>query len=291
MQLLREILEKFYLEYDFQERASHDPIKIPRRYHDPRDAEIAGFIASCFAYGRVELFMPVVDRILSMMGKSPYDFISEFNKKKHSARFHNIRYRFNREEDIVLLIAAISGLIKKHGSIENAFKGFFHDKDADIGAALTGFVDFVLSMNASRSHKQKSSSAGTRKLHSGFAQFFPSPANGSACKRMNLFLRWMIRDRDIDLGLWKGIPKNKLVIPLDTHIARISKCLGFTNRASQNWKTAVEITQALKRLDPEDPLKYDFAMCHHGISGMCASEPRRKKQLCEKCVFRRLTRL
>jgi uncharacterized protein (TIGR02757 family) len=88
---------------------------------------------------------------------------------------------------------------------------------------------------------------------------------------MNLFLRWMIRDKDIDFGIWKGIPKNKLIIPLDTHIARISRCLGLTKRASQDWKMAEEITGALKTLDPEDPLKYDFALCHQGISGVCSA--------------------
>jgi uncharacterized protein (TIGR02757 family) len=92
-----------------------------------------------------------------------------------------------------------------------------------------------------------------------------------------------VRDRDIDFGIWKGIPKNKLIIPLDTHIARISRCLGFTARKSQDWKTALEITSSLRKLDPEDPLKYDFALCHHGISGMCRGM--REKEGCRGCVF------
>ena len=119
----------------------------------------------------------------------------------------------------------------------------------------------------------------------GLIQFFPSPSKGSACKRMNLFLRWMIRKRDIDFGIWKGIPENKLIIPLDTHIAKISRCLGFTKRRSQDWKMAVEITDALKKLDPDDPLKYDFAMCHYGISGLCGPEFNK----CDKCIFKNLT--
>jgi uncharacterized protein (TIGR02757 family) len=117
----------------------------------------------------------------------------------------------------------------------------------------------------------------------GLTQFFSSPVNGSACKRANLFLRWMVRDRDIDFGIWKKIPKNKLVIPLDTHIAKISRCLGFTKRKTQDWKMALEVTHALKKLDPEDPLKYDFALCHHGISGVCKGM--RGKERCEGCVF------
>jgi uncharacterized protein (TIGR02757 family) len=117
----------------------------------------------------------------------------------------------------------------------------------------------------------------------GMAQFFPSPVKGSACKRMNLFLRWMVRKKDIDFGLWKSIPGNKLVIPLDIHIARISQCLGFTRRASADWKAAREITEALKKLDPDDPLKYDFALCHHGISGLCKSGD---DSACKTCFLR-----
>jgi uncharacterized protein (TIGR02757 family) len=99
-----------------------------------------------------------------------------------------------------------------------------------------------------------------------------SPDKGSACKRMNLYLRWMVRDRDIDFGIWKGIPKDRLIIPLDTHIARIGKCLGLTVRSTADWKMAQEITRSLKRLDPVDPLKYDFALCHQGIAGVCSTQ-------------------
>jgi len=123
-----------------------------------------------------------------------------------------------------------------------------------------------------------------RNIHpSGMTQFFPSPAKGSACKRINLFLRWMVRDKDIDFGLWRSIPANRLVIPLDIHIARISRCLGFTKRASADWKAAIEITEALKKLDPADPLKYDFALCHHGISGVCRG---RNNPGCRDCALK-----
>ena len=97
----------------------------------------------------------------------------------------------------------------------------------------------------------------------------------------------MIRKRDIDFGIWKGIPENKLIIPLDTHIARISRCLGFTKRRSQDWKMAVEITNALKKLDPGDPLKYDFAMCHYGIAGLCSSKDNIKDSRCRKCLLKK----
>ena len=159
---------------------------------------------------------------------------------------------------------------------------FYKPDDTNIGNGLTGLINYILEIDTSKVYG--------RNIHpAGLMQFFPSPSGGSACKRANLFLRWMVRDRDIDFGIWKGIPKNRLVIPLDTHIARISRCLGFTRRASSDWKTAVEITEALKELNPEDPLKYDFALCHHGISGMCTSKSKGLENNCTGCALWHIT--
>ncbi|MBI5205945.1 MAG: TIGR02757 family protein [Nitrospirae bacterium] len=278
MREIKRLLDRYYKEYNFGERILHDPIEFPHRYKKPEDIEIAGFIASCFAYGRVGLFKPVIGRILSRMGGSPCNFLIDFKARRDGSLFAGIKYRFNEERDIVCLFHAISKTLNAYKSIGDSFKGFYKKDDPDTGNALTGFIDYILGIDTSGVY-------GRNIKPDGFLQFFPSPEKGSACKRMNLFLRWMIRDRDIDFGIWKGIPKNKLVIPLDTHIARISRCLGFTKRKADNWKTAVEITEALKKLDPEDPLKYDFAMCHHGISGLCEF----KFTKCAKCALKNLT--
>jgi uncharacterized protein (TIGR02757 family) len=255
---LKQTLDSLYNTYNFKDRILHDPIEFPHQYKKTEDIEVSGFIASCFAYGRVDLFKPIIKNILSVMGNSPYDFLVNFKLKRHRHLFSGIKYRFNDNNDIVRLLHTMSMAMKQYGSIEALFKLHFKDNDLNVGSGLTGLIDTMISIGGNQQAASSNSS--------GFLQFFPSPAKGSACKRMNLFLRWMIRDRDIDFGIWKGIPKNKLVIPLDTHIARISRCLGFTTRSSQDWKMAVEITDSLKRLDPEDPLKYDFALCHQGIS-------------------------
>ncbi len=278
---LRQILDKFYNEYNFKEHILHDPIEIPHQYERVEDIEVSGFIASCFAYGRVDLFKPVIKKILFIMGRSPYEFLLNFNIDRHSHLFSDIKYRFNKNEDIICLLYVISAVIRKYGRIESLFKEYYKEGDSDIGNGLSGFVNAIITMDF-LPFKDKSflSSSLCRKAGKGFLQFFPSPQKGSACKRMNMFLRWMIRDRDIDFGIWKGIPKNKLIIPLDTHISRISRCLGFTKRASNDWKTAVEITEALKKIDNEDPLKYDFALCHHGISRVC------NKMKCSDCVLK-----
>lgn len=272
---LRHILDRFYREYDFRKRLVHDPIELPHRYQDPADIEVAGFLAASLAYGKVGLFKPVVEKILSLMGKSPYDFLAHFRTSRHSRLFHGIRYRFNRSEDIVCMLAMVRRVLRKRGSFERLFTAHFHG-EGDVGAALTGAVEEILSMDTAEVY-------GENVKPSGLMQFFPTPAKGGACKRHNLFLRWMVRDRDIDFGIWKGIPKNRLVIPLDTHIMKISRCLGLTTRKSADWKTAVEITRSLEQFDPEDPLKYDFALCHQGISGLCRGTT--EGTLCTGCVI------
>ncbi len=279
MREVKRLLNRYYKEYNFRERILHDPIEFPHRYKKPEDIEIAGFIASCFAYGRVGLFKPVIARILSLMGSSPCAFLLEFKAERDGRFFSGIKYRFNKSKDILCLLYVMGEILKKNNSLKNAFKAHYRNEDVNIGNALEGFIDYILGIDTSEVYGKDIKPAG-------FLQFFPSPAKGSACKRMNLFLRWMIRDRDIDFGIWKGIPKNKLVIPLDTHIARISRCLGFTGRKADNWKTAVEITDALKRLDPEDPLKYDFAMCHYGISGLCGTKASGENAGCKRCVLK-----
>lgn len=265
MRSLKRLLDSLYKGYDFKGRIASDPIEFPHRYTRPRDIEAAGFIASCFAYGRVDLFKPVVRALMGIMGAKPCDFLLGFRPARHASLLKGIRYRFNSNADITCLLHVIGRTLNEHGSLESLFKRHYREDDADIGGGLAGMVDGLLSVDTSAVY-------GRNIRPSGLVQFFPSPAKGSACKRMNLFLRWMIRDRDIDFGVWKGIPKGKLVIPLDTHIARISRCLGLTRRSAQDWKTAREITGALKVFDPEDPVKYDFALCHQGISGVCSTQ-------------------
>ncbi len=276
MQSLKSTLNRFYRDYDFEERLLHDPLEIPHRYAHARDSEIAAFVASCLAYGKVGLFKPVVERILGLMGKSPYDFLMQFSTSRHARLFHGIGYRFNRNEDIICLLFLLHAMISTCGSLEACFMRHYTAADRNVGNGLSGFMNDFLSIDTSKIYGRKSKPAG-------LLQFFPFPSKGSTCKRPNLFLRWMVRDRDIDLGIWKKIPKNKLVIPLDTHIMKISRCLGFTVRRSQDWATAVEITESLKRFDPEDPLKYDFALCHQGISGLCRGPA--DHDGCKGCVF------
>ena len=278
---LKQVLDKFYKEFNFKERLKHDPIEFPHRYSDPDDVEVAGFIASCFAYGKVGLFKPVIEKILMPGGKHPARFFANFTLEKDRKYFKDIRYRFNKEKDVLCLVFILGRILQEWGSLKNLFYNFYEPGHEDIRNALNGFMDCFLSVDTSPVYGRNTSPRG-------LTQLIPLPEKKSACKRMNLFLRWMIRTGDIDLGIWDKIPPSKLIIPLDTHIAKISKCLGLTKRSAPDWKTAEEITGVLKKFDPLDPLKYDFALCQQGISGACRGEE--NSAVCPSCIFSRATK-
>ena len=273
---LKRVLDKFYGEFNFRERLVHDPIEFPRRYSNPEDAEIAGFIAACLAYGKVDHFRPVIEKILMPGARHPARFFADLRLEKDGKYFKGIRYRFNKEKDIVGFVFILGRILRKWGSLKALFYNFYEPGDEDIRGSLEGFVKSFLSIDTSPIY-------GRKIKPPGLTQLFPRPENNSACKRMNLFLRWMIRTGDIDLGIWDKVPPSKLIIPLDTHIAKISRCIGLTKRKSSDWKTAKEITGSLKKIDPEDPIKYDFALCHQGISGLCRGG--KDHAACSSCVF------
>src|SRR3569832_1913961 len=198
-----------------------------------------------------------------------------FDLKKEAPRFQGIYYRMNTSEDLLAFIYLMSRTVRKYGSIGALFRSLYREEEPDLGPTLSRFVGAVFSFATGPVY-------GKNVIPDGLRQLLSSPASGSACKRLNLFLRWMVRpDDNVDFGLWKEIPPGKLVIPLDTHIIRISRYLGLTARKSPDWKMAKEITYSLKRLDPHDPLKYDFSLCHLGISGACPIEKDRAK--CSVC--------
>lgn len=278
---LGELLERYYRDFDFAGRLKVDPLRFPRRYQAPDDQETAALLSACLAYGKADLFGTVLERILSLLGEHPAAAVSAFRPVRDRRRFAGIRYRFNANEDLLALLHSVGAVLRKHGSLKACFLSHFRSSDQNVGAALDGFVADLRAVDASAVY-------GAKEKPAGFLQLLPRPSSGSACKRMNLFLRWVVRDQDIDLGLWRDIPKDRLIIPLDVHIMRVSWCLGLTGRKAQDWTTAVEITESLKRFDPRDPMKFDFALCHHGMSGLC--EGPGERPLCRQCLFRAWSR-
>ncbi len=229
------------------------------RCRDIKDKEIAGFLASQFAYGKIDLIKKFLAELFDRMGKSPYDFI----KAGYFSALKGLYYRFQKEEEIIRLFQVLKMVLDEFGGIGSMINHFY---EGDTREALW----------KARSHL----------LGNGddLIFFFPKPLKSNPLKRWNLYFRWMVRKDSVDLGLWMFIDKKDLVIPLDTHIFKIGRCLGWTASKTQTYKAAKEITEALKRFSPDDPLKYDLFLCHRvGIGAGCVG--RRSPSCAEKCLI------
>jgi len=271
---LKKTLEELYQTYQL-DYLSTDPLEIVKQYKNPKDQEVVGFIAAAMAFGQVELIKNGIQNILQKMTPSPYQFILNFDPHLYGKLFDNFVYRFYTPRDIGLLIWWITQMVRENGSIKNYFLKGYNEKDSNIGPSLSRFVRSILSLQT-----QPFYSSVPAKGY-GIRFFLADPADGSACKRLNLFLRWMVRRDRLDLGIFREISPSKLIIPLDTHVARLSRRIGLTNRITSNWSMAVEITNTLRKFDPDDPVKYDFALCRVGMVNPCPEKPDNKK--CSSC--------
>jgi uncharacterized protein (TIGR02757 family) len=261
---VKTILDRLYAARS-QTHLANDPLSFCHRYKDPADQEVVAVIAAAFAYGNVAIILRTLESIFATLGPSPRRFVERFDPEMGLRAFSGFKHRFNDGRDLCALIWAIRGMIEQAGSV-NAFFLRCHDPRAeDVTGALNGYTAAVLALD----YLPVFGGAGIPK-DSYFPFLFPAPASGSACKRLCMFLRWMVRPSDgIDLGLWQGIAPGQLIIPVDTHIQRISGYLGFTSRKSADWRMAREITASLRQFDQADPVKYDFSLAHLGISAGC----------------------
>jgi len=241
-----------------------DPVLFLHRYQDPADIEIAGFIAASLAYGRVAHIKRSISIVLGIMGRSPKGFVENFDPTRDSRLFDGFVHRFTKGKDVAVLCHLLGQMVRDRGSIENFM--FHRPKGSrDVGELLSDFSGRALSLDAAGFYPRGVIPAGA-----GVRYFFPSPSGGSACKRLNLFLRWMVRGPDgIDLGIWRNLLPSDLVVPMDVHVGRISRLLGLTRYKANSWNSAVEVTENLKKLDAEDPTKYDYAVTRLGILGVC----------------------
>lgn len=230
-----------------------DPLQFPHLFNDEKDIEVMAFIASVFAYGNVKQIINSLNTFLLIVKKQPSEFISNISASKNLST--DFVHRFYSPKDILHLFRLLNMAYNEYGSLKKLFLSGYNSEEENLRNAITNFNNYFLS-------KAKNE---FKKLSRGIIFMFPLPEKGSACKRMNLFLRWMVRKDELDFGLWKEIPTSKLIIPVDTHIARICKQLKLTKRKNVSWKMAEEITNNLKRFDADDPVKYDFAICHIGI--------------------------
>jgi uncharacterized protein (TIGR02757 family) len=275
---LKNILEGLY-ETRSKAHLANDPLSFCHRYQSPQDREIAGLIAASFAYGNVKIIRKNLEGVFGAMGDSPRLFVERFDPQKGARDFAGFKHRFNDGRDLCALLLACRTMVSEAGSIEGWMLRFHDEAREDVTETLSGFTQAVKSLDLSQVFGEKGVPQD-----SYFPFLFPSPASGSACKRLCMYLRWMVRPDDgIDLGIWKGITPSKLVIPVDAHIQRICGFLGFTSRKQADWRMAREITARLRELDPADPVKYDFSLCHLGISEGCDGKDLAKCLNCPIC--------
>lgn len=279
---LRPTLDGLCAATDVGARLARDPLHFPRRYADPGDAEIAGLFASALAFGRVSLFWPVLERIIGLMDDAggPRAWAEGFGPEQARA-LAPLLYRWNRGPDWALLAAAAGRLVREAGRLGAVVEAADTPTASDLGPALQALILALRRAAVAEAPALGLPGARFEDLPRGFRTLLPLPSEGSACKRWNMYLRWMVRRPGaraaqglparadgVDLGLWALSPA-RLIIPLDTHVSRLSGFLGLTGRPDDSWRTAVEITANLARFDPLDPVRYDFALAHLGISGAC----------------------
>jgi uncharacterized protein (TIGR02757 family) len=254
-------LEQLYASFNYPDSAA-DPIQIVRRYDRPDDREVVGFCAGALAFGRVASVLQSIERLLGIMGGRPAEYVRRFDPRRDAPAFAGFVHRWTRDRDLVALVWLLRRMIDRSGSIEAFFLEGYDASAVDIGPALDSFSTRALALDLTAAY-------GRVPKRPGVHYFFPRPSAGSACKRLNLFMRWMVRTDALDLGVWTRVAASQLIVPLDTHVIRVGRCLALTNYTSPGWKMAADITASLRRLDPVDPVKYDFALCHLGMMNGC----------------------
>jgi uncharacterized protein (TIGR02757 family) len=270
-------LDALYHDYNRIDAAS-DPIQKVRPFTDPADREIAGFCAAALAFGRVASVLNSIETLFAAVGPSPAAFVRRFEPDAAPAAMRAMVHRWIRGDDVIALLWILRQMLEQSGSIERFFAQGLEPAAIDIGAALDSFSTRALDLDIRRAY-------GRRPKRPGVCYFFPRPSAGSACKRLNLFLRWMVRRDEVDLGVWTSVPAAKLIVPLDTHVIRLGRCLRLTRYTSPGWRMAADVTASLRALNPNDPVSFDFSLCHVGMMNACGYG---KKQGDSQCPLRGL---
>ena len=243
---LKEKLDCLYARYNRPEYIDPDPLLFLYNYRDKQSREIAGFTAACFAYGRVEMIMKTVGRILDTLGPEPGAFLAASSKEDLAHLFAGFRYRFADHTHLVNLLMGLKDVMARFSSLEDCFNTGLDRNDETVLSGLSFLSDQIRDSR-------------------DISHLLADPSKSSACKRSHLFLRWMVRKDRVDPGGWDTVPPARLIIPLDRHMFTAGTLLGFTSRKSADLKTALEVTQGFRELDADDPVKYDFCLTRFGI--------------------------
>jgi uncharacterized protein (TIGR02757 family) len=272
-------LEALYQAYNVEDSAS-DPVHLVRPFRDPADREVAGFCAAALAFGRVASVLNSIGSLFRIMGPRPAQFVRAFEPDAPHPELRAMVHRWTRGNDIAALLWILRQMLEQSGSIEEFFLEGYAPEHEDVGPALDSFSTRALALDIRRAY-------GKVPKRPGVYYFFPRPSAGSACKRQNLFLRWMVRHDEVDLGVWTRVPAAKLIVPLDTHVIRLGRCLRLTRYLSPGWRMAAAITASLRALQPDDPVRFDFSLCHVGMMNACGFG---RKQGDSQCPLKGLCR-
>lgn len=270
--MLKARLDELYTGFNHPESA-RDPIQIVRRFDRLEDREVVAFIAAGLAFGRVASVLASIEAVCGVLGQAPARAVREFDPQRHGAPLRPLVHRWTKGEDFVALLWILRQLLERHGSLERAFAAGLDPGATTVEHALERFSGDARAIDLRPAY-------GRAPRAPGVHYFFVRPSTGAACKRLNLFLRWMVRRDGVDPGGWTAVGAGQLIVPLDTHTIRIGRCLRLTRRQSPGWKMAVEITDALRAIDPDDPVRYDFSLCHLSMMGACGYGTRRGSAQC-----------
>ena len=240
--------EELYRQYNRREYVHPDPLEFLYHYEGLCDREIVAFVASSLAYGRVAHILKSVSSVLERMEPTPSVFLKRASLKTMHQTFSGFRHRFTNDQKLCAMLFGVKKVIERHGSLQACFSAGLNDDDDTILPALSAFT------------RELTDCADDNLKH-----LVPSATRGSACKRLNLFLRWMVRSDDVDPGGWENVPASKLIVPVDTHMHKICHLLGLTARKHADMGTATEITKAFRTIAPADPVRYDFSLTRLGI--------------------------
>lgn len=247
VQRLRDPLEELYARYNRRRYVHPDPLEFLYHYEDPADREVVGLVAASLAVGRVKTILRSVSAVLDRMTSHPARFIVDGSRQDLARRFSDFGHRFLTGENLGALLCGARSIIRRHGSLGAFFATKVTAADETVLPALGAFAEEL--------------SGGT----GACGRMVSNPCGGSACKKLNLFLRWMVRSDAVDPGGWQGIPTSLLIVPLDTHMLRISSALGLTESRYPTRAAALKVTAAFRQIVPADPVKYDFALTRLGI--------------------------
>jgi len=258
---LRLRLDSFYALYDHR-FIDPDPLQLVRSQTSDADREVAGLLASSLAYGGVRQIKRSILAVLTLLGPHPAEAVRRIDPKEARRALEGFRHRFNDGRDVACLLFFARQMLEAHGSIEAFFAPGLDPTAGDVGPALAAFSERALGLDHGGLY-----GSGRLPKGAGVRFFFPSPKDGSPCKRLNLYLRWMVRRKGVDLGIWPRVDPARLIIPLDAHIHTIARRIRLTRYKAPGWRMAWDITRRLRLLDPDDPVKYDFALHRMGLFG------------------------